>query len=240
MLVRRHILRSIMFITLNPFFQVIFSNLKGFIPDKLVERQRSLVMQVQLSHYKNDLLILLNNISIKRFGQRLFEYLKILNFLLKKPAGVLILELLNEDNKKNDKQSENQNKMLDMMQQQFALSFSQRSSSSSRLQSNASFEQGDTAFQEFNQELYNHQSIFSQLYSITYGVLTEMIMKNFDMSLPIKFLEEALKDISVDQMVDLFMSLLVEILIKLQILIINHEQTILDNQQNPKLNASYR
>ena len=61
------------------------------------------------------------------------------------------------------------------------------------------------------------------MYSITYGVLTEMIMKNFDMSLPIKFLEEALKDISVDQMVDLFMSLLVEILIKLQILIINHE-----------------
>lgn len=55
-----------------------------------------------LTNFKNDLLILLNNISLRKFGQSLFDYLKVLNFMLKKP-GNLVLELLNED-RKNDKE----------------------------------------------------------------------------------------------------------------------------------------
>lgn len=40
---------------------------------------------------------------MRKFGQSLYDYLKILNFLLKRPAGLLILELLNED-RRNEKE----------------------------------------------------------------------------------------------------------------------------------------
>ena len=43
--------------------------------------------------------------------------------LLKRPTGSLILELLTEDRKSEKEKPETQNKMLDLMQQQFAVSF---------------------------------------------------------------------------------------------------------------------
>jgi hypothetical protein len=50
---------------------------------------------------------LLNNISIKNQGLSLMDYLRVLNLLLKRPAGALIGELLNEDRRNEKEKSEN-------------------------------------------------------------------------------------------------------------------------------------
>lgn len=64
---RRSILQCIIYLTLNNFFQMTFAN-EGYIPIEINTRPKSVITSASLAQFKNELLILLNNISIKGFG----------------------------------------------------------------------------------------------------------------------------------------------------------------------------
>ena len=66
-------------------------------------KPKSVINASSLSQFKNEILILLNNITIRSFGQTLIDYLKLVNFILKRRVGALILELFSED-KRNERE----------------------------------------------------------------------------------------------------------------------------------------
>ena len=96
-ILRRLVLRSIIFNTISPFYEIVFDeNVENYIPSEYLKRQKT-IEGSELLEFKNDLLLLLNFITFTNNGACSYELTKILGFFLRKPIQHLISDLYLEE-----------------------------------------------------------------------------------------------------------------------------------------------
>ncbi|CAD8175465.1 unnamed protein product [Paramecium pentaurelia] len=111
---RKILIKCILYLMYNPFFQMQFSN-DQILPIQMIIRDKKNASSEKLQILKNEIILILNHLTLKTIN----DLVVMLGFIVRKPQNTLILELLTDIRQGN--QTAQKESLLDVMQSQFAL-----------------------------------------------------------------------------------------------------------------------